>query len=832
MPLDFEKLASGGSVDTVLSPGEIFRALPAKDSKFEYPRDVQAEVLDQWFERRNENDIVIKMNTGSGKTLVGLLLLKSRLNEGQYPVFYVAPDTYLARQVLKEAKDLGIAATDDPRAIEVLKGQAICVINIYKLVNGKSIFGVGQEGAKIKIANILIDDAHACLSATEGQFTLTIDAKDHPSEYKELFSLFREDLSQQSEIGILEIESQDPTRDMRVPYWAWINKQKDAVGILYELRNDDKIQFVWPLIKDHLYLCRCVIGGGQIEISPKCLPIDSIPSFIQARNRVYMSATLSDDNILVSDFNVNPASIMKLITPKIANDIGDRMILVPQELTTDITDDEIKSFLLKLSKHYNVVVIVPSNYRARYWKDVSAMTLTSSNLHDGIEKLKQRHLGLVVMVNKYDGIDLPNDACRILVIDGIPDVRRKIDKIEQTILADSEILLSQEIHRIEQGMGRGIRAGTDQCVVFLMGASLVKCLFAMNAQTKFSTATKAQIDLSSKVANQVRGKSLNELEEVINYCLNRDPRWLKASRGALVSLQYIKQGKIDSIVLKQREAFGAAAIKQFSGSIKLIQEAINAIKDKRIKGWLKVELAEYTHHLDPGRSQEILKSALNDNPRVLKPLEGITYTKLSTKGLNQAKLCSEYLKIHCEDSNKFIISLNGIIDELQFRLDSHRRFEQAMKDLASLIGFVGQRPEVEFGRGPDVLWGVGELRYFAIECKNEATSSTICKRDCDQMSGAIHWFNERYDRTCTCIPIIIHPANVVEYQATPNPDMKVINVEKLELLKSAILNFGKNIAYSRGFNNYSLINRLLEQNNLSSNKFIATFTSGYLKEKK
>lgn len=832
MPLDFEKLDSGSSADTVLSPDEIFRALPAKDTRFEYLRDVQAEVLDQWFDRRNENDLVIKMNTGSGKTLVGLLLLKSHLNEGQYPVFYVTPDAYLARQVLKEAKNLGIAVNDNPRAIEVLKGQAICVINIYKLVNGKSIFGVGQEGEKIKIASILIDDAHACLSATEGQFTLTIDAKDHPSEYKKLFSLFQEDLRQQSEIGVLEVESQDPTRDMLVPYWAWINKQKDVAKILHEIRNNGEIQFVWPLIKNHLYLCRCVIGGGQIEISPRCLPIDSIPSFIQAKNRVYMSATLSDDNILVSDFNVNSASIMRLITPKIANDIGDRMILVPQELTTNITDDEIKTFLSKLSKHYNVVVIVPSNYRADYWKDVSAMTLTSSNLHDGIEKLKQNHIGLVVMVNKYDGIDLPGVACRVLVIDGIPDVRRKIDKIEQTILADSEILLSREIHRIEQGMGRGIRASTDQCVVFLMGASLVKRLFAMNAQTKFSPATKAQIDLSSKVVEQVRGKNLNELEEVINYCLNRDPRWLKASKGALVSLQYIRQGRIDPIVLKQREAFGAAAIKQFDDSIRLIQEAIDAIEDNRIKGWLKVELAEYTHHLDPVNSQEILKSALSNNHRVLKPLEGIRYTKLLTKGLNQAKQCSECLKVYCKDSNKFIISLNGIVNELQFKPDSHRRFEQVIKDLASLIGFLGQRPEVEFGKGPDVLWGVGELRYFAIECKNEATSSTICKKDCDQLSGAIHWLNEKYDQTCICIPIIIHPVNVVGYQATPNPDMRVINVEKLELLKNAIFNFGKSIAHSRDFNNYSLINSLLEEKNLSSDKFITAFTSEYIQERR
>ena len=35
------------------------------------------------------------MNTGGGKTVVGLLMLKSCLNEGVGPAVYVTPDNYL-----------------------------------------------------------------------------------------------------------------------------------------------------------------------------------------------------------------------------------------------------------------------------------------------------------------------------------------------------------------------------------------------------------------------------------------------------------------------------------------------------------------------------------------------------------------------------------------------------------------------------------------------------------------------------------------------------------------------------------------------------------------
>ena len=50
-------------------------ALPAKNKNYGYPRDVQTEVWKQWFDKRSEKNIIIKMNTGSGKTVVGLTIL-------------------------------------------------------------------------------------------------------------------------------------------------------------------------------------------------------------------------------------------------------------------------------------------------------------------------------------------------------------------------------------------------------------------------------------------------------------------------------------------------------------------------------------------------------------------------------------------------------------------------------------------------------------------------------------------------------------------------------------------------------------------------------------
>ena len=95
MPIDFGKLG-GNSADTVLHPRDIFNVLPAKAPRYEHRWDVQTEVWNQWFDRRTVRDLTIKMNTGTGKTAVGLLILKSCLNEGVRPAVYIAPNPQMA----------------------------------------------------------------------------------------------------------------------------------------------------------------------------------------------------------------------------------------------------------------------------------------------------------------------------------------------------------------------------------------------------------------------------------------------------------------------------------------------------------------------------------------------------------------------------------------------------------------------------------------------------------------------------------------------------------------------------------------------------------------
>jgi hypothetical protein len=54
------------------------------------------------------------------------------------------------------------------------------------------------------------------------------------------------------------------------------------------------------------------------------------------------------------------------------------------------------------------------------------------------------------------------------------------------------------------------------------------------------------------------------------------------------------------------------------------------------------------------------------------------------------------------EPNSIPVAVNSIISKLAFGIDSDL-FEQAVADLARVLGFFSQRPEKEYSKGPDVL---------------------------------------------------------------------------------------------------------------------------------
>ena len=210
-----------------IEPREIFMTLPSKDVSYGYPRDVQSEVWKKWFEKRNEKNIILKMNTGSGKTVVGLVMLQSCLNEGEGPAVYVVPDNYLVKQVINEANNLGIRVTDNKEDYYYSNSKAILITSIQTIVNGHSYFGMRNDGSNYPIGSIIIDDVHACMDKIVSQFMIKIGVESEVyDEIINIFGAYLKDYNPNSYIDIIELK--DKSKTMLVPYWEW-QREKDNI---------------------------------------------------------------------------------------------------------------------------------------------------------------------------------------------------------------------------------------------------------------------------------------------------------------------------------------------------------------------------------------------------------------------------------------------------------------------------------------------------------------------------------------------------------------------------------------------------------------------------
>lgn len=789
--MDFGRMLSEVGQRLPLEPTEIYAALPNKAPGYGYLRHVQGQVLEQWFARRDQKDLLIKVNTGGGKTIDGLVILQSYLNAGEGPALYVAPDKYLAVQAQKEAAKLGIPTVDDPDLPQYLRGEAIAVVNAYKLFNGKSVFSASRPGgAPAPIGSVVIDDAHAALATTRAQMAITIPRTSNA--FNELLEMFEEDLEVHVPNDLLDVKQQAFGALARVPFWTWRTKLARVRSLLHRERLTNDLVFSWPIVSDTLEVCRLVFTSRELTITPPCPNIRFINNFVSARHRIYLSATLSDDSVLVSELGADPTGIASPITPKGAGDIGERMILAPQESNPEITSEEMRTAARDLADEYNVVVLVPSDKASATWAGVADRRPSADGIQAVVEELKNGYVGLVVLANKYDGIDLPGDACRVLIIDGLPESFSGDDRLESQLRTRETGIDDRHVQRIEQGMGRGVRSNEDHCVVLLMGPRLSQLIADPRTRQLFSLATQAQLELSRRVGAGLSGQSLKEIMKVTKQALHRDPDWVKLAKAAISNVADAPPSPT-AVARVRRSAFDAVIDRNPSHAADLLTQVIRTISDDHERGWLEEQLAVVTDLFDPAGAQTILARARIHNKAVLRPVSGIPHTRIALSQ-SQAQRCQEFIAGRYANVAEMRLGFEAILSDLAWDPLRTKAFEAALVSLAEHLGFVGYRPEQEYGEGPDDLWALGGLNFWVIEAKSGAETTFIAKRDVEQLGGSINWFHQKYDHTSRPVPVMFHPSRTLHREATQVPGMQIVDTDGLNRLKAAVRSFALGLA--------------------------------------
>lgn len=798
--IDFSKKIAVLNTVKKVNPVEIYSTLDRK-SDVGPLRPIQERVLNKWYNnRRNDSDIIVKLHTGAGKTLIGLLMALSYINNNEGPVMYVCPNIYLMQQTCSDANKFGIpfCVVDNENNIpdDFINGKKVLITYVQKVFNGLSIFGIGTRSQTVGC--IILDDSHACMESIAASCTIRINIDENKDIYQKLKSLFEDDLKNQGLGTYLDINNGNSDSLMAIPYWNWYDKSEDVSKILSKNIDKKCIKFAWPIIKNQIDMCQAYVSSKNIEISPLCTPIEMFNIFNKANHRILMSATTQEDTFFIKGLGMSIESVKNPLFDDAYKWSGEKMILIPQLICENTTLDAIKDVLLKTqNKKFGKAVLTPSFSKAKEYENYGGVVanMPGNNMFQAIKEHKQNlENSIIVFANRYDGIDLPDDYCRILFIDSLPYYDLLSDRYEEQCNSSSDIVKIKTIQKIEQALGRSVRGEKDYSVVIVFGNDLIKYLKGIDNTKYFSSETKKQLEIGLNVSKMVKEDAENNetfaLVSIINQCLERDEGWKAYYASNMDEIENNDNNKNDlyNLLYNEREAYLAYKSNRIEDACSLIQVIINKCNNEEERGWYTQLKAKYKYVNSKYSANEIQISAFNMNNELLKPISGISYSKLVP--LDEKRAISIQKKL-LKFNNYFDLSieLEDILSKLSFGTEANT-FEKTVQVIGELLGFASQRPDKSIRKGPDNLWCDDLGNYLLIECKSEVLIERdfIKKTEAGQMDQHCAWFEDEYNIS-DYYNIMIIPTNRLADDAYFSNNTKIITTSELHKLKSSIKRF-------------------------------------------
>jgi replicative superfamily II helicase len=802
--VDFRKHIGKKATEKLTDPIKLYESLDRASDKGPL-RPVQERILSEWYsKRRNDRDVILKLHTGQGKTLLGLLMLQSRLNEGAGPALYLCPNHFLVNQTVEQAGQFGVrcVTTEDELPDEFTEGRAILVVVVHKLFNGRTKFGLG--GKSLSIGSVLLDDAHACIDVIKDQFVITLrhNKPNESTAYNEIRSLFENELRSQGDGSYADICRNDYAAYLPVPYWDWWDKTSEVAGILSQQATTDAVKFAWPVLKDSLRHTLCLVSGTQIVIAPHLSPLEQFGSYTKASHRIFMSATVTDDSFLVKGLGLDPKTVQTPLVDPDETWSGEKMVLIPSLIDPRLSRSEIVADFAKENskRQFGCVALIPSRQRCADWEKYGARVVDKTSINNAVEDLRKRiYSKTVVIANYYDGIDLPDNSCRILIIDSKPFADELLERYLEDRRQGSKLIAARIARIVEQGMGRAVRGEKDYCAIILVGPDLVRALQAPGQRDFFSDQTRTQIQLGKDIAQLAKeeidgGKTpMDAFKGLIRQCLSRDSAWKDWYVEQMNAMKPSGSGtnsellKIFQIEVKAEREFQ-------SGNSDRAEQALQGLLDSSAfsdadRGWYLQEIARYRYPGSKTKSNELQCTAHKTNRSLLRPKEGMLVSRVQTlTSEKRIERIKEWLKSH-DVFEAVATDIDEILTHLSFGVIADR-FEQALQNLATALGFNSDRPDKDWKEGPDNLWGLRDNEYLLFECKSEVAvdRAEINKRETEQMNRSSAWF-KRYYPDSTVTRLLIIPPVKMAAGAALNEEVFIMTKKRLDQLTKNVRNF-------------------------------------------
>jgi len=712
------------------NPLKIFETLTLRGT-VENIWDPQSEALRSWDAVRGKKDVVIEMNTGGGKTLIGVLIAQSLVNETAGQVLYVCPTNQLIEQARMRAEECGLEVAtyyegnwSNEEAFSGAYGP--CLTNYAAVFNGKSIF------RKKEVCAFILDDAHVAGPNIRGSFTLRLGSSTPAfSKVVELFRPYLEKSGRGQELAA--IRSGDWVPLFFIPGFE-INRQwQKLTQILVEenVAENRATLFAWEHLRDRLNRCAILISAKGVEISPVSLPLSTLGYFFPNPRRIYLTATMPSPVQFAQTFGVGNAHVIR---PGGKSGDSQRLFV----FAPGSTDEEQRQWAKNAVDSYKACVIAPSTEQAGEWTDIADL-YDGSTGQAGVEIFKAAPVPKkMVMAARYDGIDLPGDACRVLVLDGIPVGSFAIERFIDQSLNLANTRTSTTAIRLTQAIGRIFRSNTDHGAVVLCGGELQSWLRNPSHQAFLPDLLQRQIQLGLQLRDLVEAGEVS-YEDLIEGILTGDREWDRVYNSSIRDYDTSTRPTPPAWLVDAANQEGSAFLPFWQGDFAGAARSIRRLADSVASSDKKLA-ARYGHWC--GLAQEMTgqavaaaesyQEAANQCAALGRPAISsrsvLTSVSNPVSGVQASRVAELAAKPAAVQK-----SLSAVKRDLVYG-ENTKAAEAALAELGKLLGLEATRPDNQSGpkkTGPDVLWRYTPSKSgAALEAKtNKKTDSQYQKKD-------------------------------------------------------------------------------------------------------
>lgn len=757
-----------GAVERPEDPESLFRDLKrSPTSNLKHLWSHQADLLRAYHKNHLQTpDLALELPTGAGKTLIGLLIGDFQRRKLDERVAYLCPTRQLAKQVGAQANEYGIHAhvLVGPQAEyphkefhEYKEGVATAITTYSGLFN---------TSPKINDPHVIIlDDAHAGENYISDLWSVEITREAYPEVFKGIIDLLQEVLPS-GFAHRLRSEAVSPweRRHVELVPGQYLRERSSALQDLFDssLSKPDSAWYSWQLIRDHLHACNLFISWGAVLLRPIIPPTRTHPAFSQARQRVYMSATLGSGGELERITGIEHIARLPIPAGWEKQGTGRRLILIP-ELSID--PQTISASIVKSITQLNrALVLVPNSMlRGAIEEELSSQgikVLGPPDIEESLHAFITQNDCALLLANRYDGLDLPDEACRLLVIYGLPCGTNLQESFFLTRLAASSLLRDRILTRVSQGLGRCTRSDSDYAAVFLLGSDLTEFLLKTENRKCLHPELQAELEFGIENSKEVTEEDLQTLLQAL---LNQTGDWDEAER-TIVSLRAQKERTEDVVaqhLLKiARDEVGymyALWHNDFETALvksKTISDNMEGIETQGYRGWWYYLHGDSALMLfDVSGYASYMTTATDSFRRAAKCTMSISWlTELARLKVGEKSVASiEEVDLatarSIEGMRAQIVSLGFVGQKFEkevaaflgnIQKDDHKAFHQGLEILGRLLGFNAEVPKTS--GAPDCVWSLEGIIHIAHEAKTEQTpNDPIAKIDVQKATGHRAW---------------------------------------------------------------------------------------------